>query len=207
MENSPDREFVGMRIQGEQGDFIVVRFKGWGAFLFHLFPIFLIQLSAVISLSAWALPMPNRVESKKPVNPIRSGVLTGGFAAEEFSLLKVEAQQQGARERIVISYGDRFGKPHRGEPGYFHVALDRNSSRVVIDLAQVTRTAIDLNSLRRQLAASKFVASSEMTMDPQDSSTNITLVLKQPAEIDVETSSGGASRLMLTMSPIQRNTR
>ena len=70
------------------------------------------------------------------------------------------------------------GKPLTGEPGYFQVALDRDGRRLVIDLSQVTRTGVDPGQLKSALMKSKFVASTDMTMDPHDQSTNLTLTLK-----------------------------
>ncbi len=148
---------------------------------------------------AQAMPLPMHVAPSQLSRPIESGVLLGGKSADEFSILNVEAKAESASERLVISYGDRLGKPFRGEPGYFQVALDRESRRIVIDLAQVNRTAIEPRTLSKNLADSKFISKSEMTMDPADGSTNITLNLRAPVRIAVAARSAEQGQIVIDL--------
>lgn len=151
---------------------------------------------------AFALPSPLHVKPNAVTNPLRSNaVANGGQAQDEFSLLGVETHElAGGHERLILNYGDRFGKPLKGEPGFFQVALDRDGRRIVIDLSQVARTGVDPTQLRAALIRSKFVASSEMTMDPQDQSTNLTLLLKSPVELRISTDAGARSRIVLDLA-------
>lgn len=155
-----------------------------------------------MSAVASAALAPIQVKPGKISPPIHSGVIEGGLAADEFSIYSIEraATPEGS-ERLLITYGDRFGKAHKGEPGFFHIAMDRGSRRVILDLAQVPRTAVDQNDLAKILRQSLFVASSDMTMDPHDASTNITLNLKSPVSISVSAESGELSRLVVEMRP------
>ncbi len=169
------------------------------------FPLKAALATAMIfsSALAFALPAPLQVRPGKVMPPIQSGISVGGKSADEFSLLSVRAENtpDGKNERLVLAYGDRFGQPHRGEPGYFHVALDRDARRLVIDLAQVRKTKIDPQQLSKILKNSKFVASSEMTMDPQDGSTNITLTMKQSVQVKVATVDADQGSLVLEILP------
>lgn len=132
--------------------------------------------------------------------PIRAGAIAGGQAEDEFSILGIKTVASGAsNERLVISYGDRNGRPIKGEPGFFHVALDRHSKRIIIDLAQVSRTAIDSKDLSRILSSSRLIANSDMTMDPQDGSTNITLTLRAPVQMSVLSEAGQQGRLVIDL--------
>ncbi len=134
---------------------------------------------------------------------IHQGTVVGGKARDEFSLIAVrlEPAGQAGGERVSLMYGDRFGKPLNGEPGFFHVTVDRNSRRVVIDLAQMQMTAVGPERLAKTLATSKLVASSEMTMDPIDGSTNITLQTKVPVTVKVGSIEGDSSRVYIEMMP------
>lgn len=165
-------------------------------------------IAAVFSLSAGAhaLPSPLMVKPGRVSAPISSGATIGGQSGTEFSLLGVRAESiDRAGERLTLSYGDRFGQPQPGEPGFFHVAVDRDAKRIVIDLAQITKTAIDPQKLARILSASKLIASSEMTMDPQDGSTNITLNLKTPVQMKVASVANGQAQVVIDLVPVEGN--
>lgn len=150
--------------------------------------------------TATAALAPIQVKPGKISSPVRSGVLEGGIASDEFSIYSIErASTPEGSERLVITYGDRFGNALKGDPGFFHVAFDQNSRRISVDLAQVSRTAVDQNDLAKVLTKSIFVASSDMTMDPVDGSTNITLHLKNPVSISVSSESGNISRVVIEM--------
>lgn len=156
--------------------------------------------------TAHAATKPIHVQPGKVSPSIESGVLTGGQAANGFSLLSVQNEVAQNEERIILSYGDHSGAPLAGEPGFFQVALDRNSKRVVLDLAQLNRTAIDPLTLKKILGASQYVVSSDMTMDPHDGSTNITLNLSRPVKIDVVSDPGAQGRVILRMREIEKKT-
>ena len=154
-------------------------------------------LMSLVSIGAFAMPSPLHVKPGSAL-ALRAGALAnGGTALDEFSLLSVESQSAGAGERIVLNYGDRFGKVWKGQPGFFQVAHD--AKRIVIDLSQVTRTGVDPAQVRRALSRSKFVASTDMTMDPQDHTTNLTLVLRSPVSLSLSTVAGDRSQVILEM--------
>lgn len=157
--------------------------------------------------AAFALPAPLLVKPGRVSPPVQNGVTIGGKAADEFSLIGVSAEHVhgGKGERLTLSYGDRHGHPHRGEPGFFHVALDRDAKRIVIDLAQMRKTAVDANGLAKVLSGSKLVASSDITMDPFDGSTNLTLILKQPVKMKVSSEGNNHSRIVFDLQPVQES--
>lgn len=152
---------------------------------------------------ASAAPAPVIVKPNAISSPLKTaGTLQGGKAGEEFSLLGVESAKTEAGEKLVLSYGDRFGKSIKGEPGYFQIGLDRAGQRITIDLSQVTTTGIEPDQLKKILKASKFVAATDMTMDPHDRSTNITLILKEPVKMSVATEAGSKSKVILNLEPV-----
>jgi hypothetical protein len=168
---------------------------------------FLAPFSAIVlvifwSLGASAMRAPIQVKPGKTSSLISDGVLSGGMAAEEFSLLGVRSEVGKQKsERVILTYGDRLGQPWKQGPGFFHIALDRAGRRMVIDLAQVHSTAVDSARLAGELRKSKLVASSEMTIDPFDRSVNITLHFKVPVQLKVSTENSNRSDVILDLQP------
>lgn len=160
--------------------------------------VFLLMF-VLMPLSLVAMPSPLHVKPGRALNVHAGSIANGGAALDEFSLLSVSLAPAASSERVVLNYGDRFGKVWKGEPGFFQIALDKGGSRVVIDLSQVTRTGIDPMQLRKALASSKLVASSDMTMDPQDQTTNLTLTMKRPVSLSLSTVSGSRSQIVLDL--------
>lgn len=161
----------------------------------------LLIVALQVPAMSWAAISPLYIKPGSIGPSLASGALTGGAANDEFTLVGVQAQKvAGGSERLVIKYGDRLGRPSANEVGYFHINVDRGGRRVSIDLAQVQRTAIDPKQLAKILAPLKLISSSEMTMDPQDHSTNITLQLKMPVVLKVASGpTGQGGRLVLEM--------
>jgi hypothetical protein len=116
-----------------------------------------------------------------------SGILTGGRTpGRETSLLSVEKKthRRQKRERIVLSIGDANGYPTE-YLSYFHVAVDKNPPRLVVDMTRMRKTAVSEKDLVARLKNSIFIRSLELTMDPEDHSTNLTLNLKAPIQVSV----------------------
>lgn len=155
-------------------------------------------IASGFSFSALSLPIPFHVKAGEISNPLRGvGSANGGMSQDELSLLSVETKSSGLTEKISISYGDFFGKPLKGTPGFFQVALDRDGRRIAIDLSQITRTGIDPSQLKKVLSKSKYVLSSDMTMDPNEQSTNLTFLLNSSVELRVSTENGARSKVIL----------
>lgn len=147
----------------------------------------------------FAMPSPLHVRPGSALDLRPGSSANGGQALDEFSLLSVGDTTAGAGERVVLNYGDRFGHAWKGPPGFFQISLDRGGRRIIIDLSQVTRTGIDPSQLRTALAHSKFIATTDMTMDPQDQTTNLTLNLKSPVSMRVSEVDAGRSQVVLDL--------
>lgn len=166
-------------------------------------PLFLALL--FVTGFAHAVPAPIQVKPGSVAKASAKGFFAGGEATGELSLIEATAAAKAdGTETLDLFYGSHLGQKLKGLPGFFQVVLDREGRRVSIDLSQVVRTAIDPAVLRKKLKSSKLVSMIDMTMDPSDSSTNITLILKKPIEIAIESSDASSpSRLSLTMKPIE----
>jgi hypothetical protein len=116
--------------------------------------------------------------------------------------LDVKSAAHGHGERLIISLGDKAGRPLVGPLGFFHVALDRGSRRIVLDLSHVNQTAIEPRQLKRILETSKMIVESDLTMDPQDGSTNMTLNLRLPVRIEVQPERLNPGQLVIDLQPL-----
>jgi hypothetical protein len=146
---------------------------------------------------SWAAPHPLKFEE-----PQKRGVITGGLAADEFTLVSIrkESRLKGT-ERWVFQYGDRLGKPLERVTGFFHISIDRNSKRIVLDFAQVNRLGFNQEALDKLTNGSALVASAAMSMDPHDQSTNMVFSLKRAAAIRVLREEMEKGRLVVEIVP------
>jgi hypothetical protein len=159
-------------------------------------------LNLFFAFQAQAAPAPLTVTPGKISSPISNGVFTGGSAQAAFTLTKITRQAgRNGTEKWTLTYGDREGKPVPSGPGFFHVSVDRNGRRVVIDLAQVHRTAVDGVELEKMARGSNLVATTDMIMDPQDRSTNITMNMKSAVAVRVANERTSGGQLVLEISP------
>lgn len=129
-------------------------------------------------------------DSKKPaVSKILSGqgISFGGLAGTGFTLLDLRRTSDAKKkvERIVIDVGDMSGAPLRGWPGYYFAELKKNPSRLVIDFAQMPNANIDQSKIKNIMKNSLAVKTSTMSLDPVDSSLNLTMDLKQNTKVRV----------------------
>ena len=158
---------------------------------------------AFVGQPSFALIAPLQVKPGHASELRGDGVVTGGLAADQFSLIGIRSEMQSKEERLVLIYGDRFGQPWKQEPGFFHIALDRSGRRIVVALAQVHSSAVDSARLAGELKKSKLVASSEIMMDPFDLTVNLILRLKVPVQLKVSIEKSDRSNLILDLQPKQ----
>lgn len=142
-----------------------------------------------------------QVHPGKVLSAIQSGVIIGGRSNDEFSLLNVKLTKTKKGERIYFVYGDRFGKPLIGPTGFFHMNLDQSGHRLVLDLAQLNRTAVDPEQLKAIMKSSSLVLASDMTMDPQDGSTNVVLQFKESIDLSAAVHQKKSSQIVLELIP------
>ena len=83
--------------------------------------------------------------------------------------------------------------------GYFHVSIEKEPMRVVIDLSQVLRSRVTEIELGRLFLKSPFVRKVEMSMEAGDNTAKIVLATKVPvvAEVFKMPSKDKASRIVI----------
>ena len=158
-------------------------------------------LTVAISVPSLAASIYKRALDTKTDQYITQGVVIGGNSGAGFTLLNVrrESSSKLALERVILDIGDRDGKPLLNKLGYFHVSVEQNPSRVVIDLSQVNRSAVSEAGISRIFSKSPFVKTVEMMMEPEDNSAKLVLNTKVPvaAEIFKLPSASKASRIVI----------
>ncbi|MCM2281549.1 MAG: hypothetical protein NDI61_06855 [Bdellovibrionaceae bacterium] len=171
--------------------------------------------ASVLALSVSGLWGLRKAEAARPLLTIKpnglgvyakSGVIVGGTTGAGFSIVRAaRSKSQDGAERLTIVFGDVRGKVAKSGPGYFHVQVDEQQPRVSIDFAQVQTTAVDPAQLQKLFRNSPLVAGTDMTMDPIDFSTNITLQLRRPAEVRANiVEQNGAQFLAIDLRPSGR---
>lgn len=152
----------------------------------HWHPLHLIILLAIIYLMVGSQVM--ALPKKSPLSPakfLNLGVFSGGHAKiSEVSLIGVDKKfnRRHKVERIILTFGDGKGFPSEYS-GYYHVAVERDPPRVIVDLSRMQKTAVNETEMAKIFKSSVFVRAPELTMDPEDHTTNLTLNLKGPMEV------------------------
>lgn len=139
-----------------------------------------------------ALPKKN-LAMKKPQNVLsNSGSIRGGQAGLGFSLLDLRktASAKTKIERLVIDVGDRVYQRQQGPVGYFNVELRNGGQQVVIDFSQVLNSKFTEAQLKKKLASSRYIKSSEMIFESEGQTTSLVLNLKQKAQVRVQPVNG-----------------
>lgn len=138
-----------------------------------------------------------------------TGIFQGGESGRAYSLIDIKRApaKNGAaqREHFSILYGDEVGRRILGKTGYFHISLEKNPDRLVIDLSQVQKTAVDEKQLAAIFRNSELISGTQMTMDPEDLSTNITLYLRNQVRARVKANTDGKKPGQVSVDLIKRN--
>jgi hypothetical protein len=105
----------------------------------------------------------------------------------------------------VVALGDREGKPSGKAIGYYQVSLDPQNKRVILDLAQLKLSSLSEPQLKNIFKKSPYVASTELTLDPEDKAGTLVLHLKQPvkAEVFELLKDRQPSRVVIDLKPVK----
>ena len=170
--------------------------------------ILLALISLVASVEVYGASIYKQSLSKKTDAYTRNGVFMGGRAETLQALMKVRRlhSTKVGLERIIFDMGSDQYRPI-AETGYFHVSVDGNNSRVVIQLSQMAKTLATEQQLRNVFAKSENVKSVEFTVDPEDSTGTVVLNLKRPVQTEVFSLPGRkkqTARLVLDMKTVTK---
>lgn len=118
---------------------------------------------------------------------VQEGVVVGGRAGAGFSLLSVrrDLSPKLGMERVILDLGDLEGRPLKGKVGYFQASIETNPPRLVLDLAQLSRSAVTEGKLRRAFTSSPYVRTVELVADPEDRSASLVIYFKQAMAVEI----------------------
>lgn len=170
--------------------------------------VFIVLVFVAASLEAGAASMYKQSLSQKKNAYVRNGVFMGGRAEKMQTLMKVRRvhSTKVGMERVILDLGSEEFRP-MAETGYFHVSVDGNNSRVVIQLSQMSKTLTNEAQIRKMFAKSANVKSVDFTVDPADSTGTVVLNLKRPMKTEVFALPGRkkqTARLVLDMKPLKK---
>lgn len=167
-----------------------------------------LSTGVLISFSLISEALPHRKAlDRKSGQYLSEGVFIGGRAGRGFSLLDVRRSfdKKAQAERVVLDWGDANGAPLKGNIGFFHVGIDEQNKRVVVDLSQVIRAGLDERQVQARFKSSPLVKESQLIFDPVGSSTQLVLGFNTQVAVEVFylADDKETSRLVLDMRPLQ----
>lgn len=134
------------------------------------------------------------------------GVFIGGRSGRGFTLLDIRRffDKKAQAERVVLDWGDHNARPLKGQIGFFHVGLDKNQKRLVVDLTQVSRAGLDEKQAIEKFKRSPLVKEVQLIFDPLAVSTQLILEFKTEiaAEVFYLVGEKASSRLVLDLRPL-----
>jgi hypothetical protein len=155
-----------------------------------------------------ALAAPHRALDKKINSYVKEGLVVGGQAGTAYSLLRVrrDLSEKLGMERIILDLGDAEGRPLRGIVSYFQASVEKSPPRLVLDLAQLSRSGVNESTLRKIFSTSPYVRRVELTADPEDHSASLTFAFKQPMAVEVFSmpSRTKASRIVIDIKTLDK---
>ncbi len=164
---------------------------GSGVFVKNLFFGPLGASLLILSLgthSSWGAIEPIRVSSFKNKNYQKDGAFIGGTSEAKVTLIQVKRRlsKNGNKERLLLRFGDERGRPLKESPlGYYHIQIQNELDRIIMDFSQTTPFRLDQNSLSKILKDSRFFSQATLSPFPEDHSTHITLSLKEDVKASV----------------------
>lgn len=116
---------------------------------------------------------------------IKSTVLShqGGVAGSGFSILGAELIQSSGKERLVLDIGDHEGQRFLGTPGYYFAEYQAELGELRIDFSQMPVSRVQEEQLQQKLKSSRLIKSSQLVLDPIDSTLQLTLRLQPGSKV------------------------
>ncbi|MDZ4678004.1 MAG: hypothetical protein SGI74_10925 [Oligoflexia bacterium] len=148
-------------------------------------PIFFIFVCFLSNADA-AIPV-QQVTAEKREKYMDNGVFVGGHDQGDVALLNIRQSfdKVTGLERLVLDIAHKDGGKLALRPGFFHVAVQGNQRRVVIDLENVIPSKINNPILKQLLSKSKFFSTGTMYYDESNKNLTIEMLLKSKAQVEV----------------------
>jgi hypothetical protein len=166
-----------------------------------IFILFLAQLLS--NPTAYGASLYKHTLPAKRSDYILEGAFYGGIAQKPTTLLNIRSKYSAKShiQRFVFDLGDAQLKPLRSGLGAFHVALEKDPRRLVVDLSYVTQSALTNDKIEKIFAGSEFVKHVSAIQDPEDASVSLILDLSRAvaAEVYQKDRPGQPARLVIDL--------
>ena len=132
-----------------------------------------------------AIPVQHATTEKKN-RYMELGVFVGGHSQPKLILLNVRHSLTGnGQERIVLDMGEGLEERPVDRPGFFHISIQKNPRRVVIDLENTEKAKVTAQQVTRLLKKSPYFSKADFYSDHRSKNLTIELSLKNRAQIEV----------------------
>lgn len=147
--------------------------------------------------------MYKRAHTDKQNLYLQQGAFYGGAAQRPSTLLEIRSKYSANSkvERVVLAIGDKDLKPLNDSLGPFHVAIEKQPKRIVVDLGSVAQSKLNEQQIKKSLAQSPFVKDVIAIQDPEDNSLSLILNLKKNVALEVLERDQG--RLVLDLKEVK----
>lgn len=125
------------------------------------------------------------------VTPVRilngEGVAMGGSSGQSLSLMdfRRSSSKKNNQERFVLDFGGADLKEAKGLVGYYHVELQDNPARLILELPQTFASRLSEKDILKRLQDSRYVRQALVQFDRNLQSLTLVFQLKQPVQIRV----------------------
>ena len=164
----------------------------------------LFSLCLVASIPARSALRPNHfMVDTKLNNFVSKGVFIGGKEMGAASLLNVSIMKsrKSEKERVIIDLGDSDGNQLTKDVSYFHAVVESTPPRLVVNLANVQKTALREEEVKAGFVGSAAIEKVSLTMDPIDHSTTLILDFKNAKSVSAFTRPNAPGRIFIEIRP------
>ena len=120
-----------------------------------------------------------QVAPEKKSYYMSEGVFVGGHTQENLTLFNVrQSRQKHFEERLVFDIGNT-------RPGFFHISIQKNLHRLVIDLENTVDSKVTASRLKEIFRKSRIFKTPHLFQDTLTKSVTIEIPLKREVQVEV----------------------
>jgi hypothetical protein len=146
--------------------------------------IVLVTLLTLSTITNGAIPV-RQAGSEKQNHYIESGVFVGGHDHGFLSLLNVRHNLKNEMERLVFDVGQKTTTDAMERPGFFHIALQKQPNRIVLDLENVIYSKVTAEQILGLLKKSPYVTHVNLYQDSIHKNLTLEILLKKAVQMEV----------------------
>ncbi|MCX7978285.1 MAG: hypothetical protein N2578_04720 [Bdellovibrionaceae bacterium] len=125
---------------------------------------------------------PNASAKEASEKAFIGGTFGADFMLKNFEVSKIKTKN-GSGDRLTLSMSDIQGRKLKGPPTYFHVQVQNDSKRLIVDLSSTPRSALTEEAMISELKKTKFIRGGRMLLDPLDNTMTLIFDLKSSVRV------------------------